>query len=131
MGARLVRGRELYRWVTRGESNCPVCARLDGEVRGLGEWQVTRMPGFHRRCDCRLEAVLNGQAAPAARPRPGGQIITQPKSAPRRENFRGQIAGSLSALKPVIKRVNKPKIGRQARINRLREQKVKKGIPRG
>ena len=122
--------RDVYRWVARGESDCPTCARLDGEERSLGLWQLTRMPGFHRHCDCRLEAVINGQAVPAARPRRQPQTKLQPKAAPRREDFRGQIAGRVSALKPRIARIIRPTVGRQVRRFRFRSAPVKKGKSR-
>jgi len=128
-----VSGRDLYRWVARGAADCAICARLDGEERSLGLWQLTRMPGFHRHCDCRLEPVINGQPANPARPRrPERQagLERQPKAAPRRVNFRGQIAGRPAALKPVLARVNRPRVGQQARRFHFRAAIVKKGISR-
>lgn len=55
-----------HRWVlgSRGGTHCPDCLELAGEVRTLGEWMNTIMPGsgsLHcgSGCRCRLEPTVS------------------------------------------------------------------------
>jgi hypothetical protein len=56
-----------HRWVLgsrRAGPHCPDCLELDGEVRTLGEWQNSIMPGSAdlqcgSRCGCGLQATIS------------------------------------------------------------------------
>lgn len=56
-----------HRWVLgsrRAGPHCPDCLELDGEVRTLGEWQSSIMPGSPElqcgsRCGCGLQATIS------------------------------------------------------------------------
>jgi hypothetical protein len=60
-----------HRWVlgsNHGGPHCPDCLELDGEVRTLGEWQNSIMPGSpDLQCGCKCRCGLQATVSPPTR----------------------------------------------------------------
>jgi hypothetical protein len=63
-------GSALYQWVVNSDHPCGECDSMDGEIKTMSEWLLSRKPGFHAHCHCSLKLVTGdtdwGQTSGAA-----------------------------------------------------------------